>query len=147
MVATLVQTLAAVKALVDPLAPATLKKVLAGPQDQNYQFPTAEIRFGSGQVGREIDARILERRQVRTGVVRIWVALQQPMPGEYAKFAPLVDAIEALFKADPRLGGLADRFDATGNTPVLLDESTNMFYLDIGWAATVAEPDTFVQDW
>lgn len=145
---TLVDTLAAVKALIVPLVTAgTLKAVLAEEQDQLYEFPTAEVRFGPGLVGRNVEARVLERTHQRTGVVRIWVARQQPLAGEAAKFAPLIDAVELVFKVDPRLGALADRFDATGNSGLVFDESVNMLFVDIGWAATVAEPDTFVQDW
>jgi hypothetical protein len=146
--ATLVETLAAVKVLIDSLVPGTLKAVLDGPQeDQLYEFPVGEVRFGPGSVGREIDARLLERRHQRTGIVRLWVARQQPLPGEAAKFAPLIDAVEAAFRDEPRLGGLADRFDATGNSGMLPDEQTNLLYVDVGWSATFAEPDTFVQDW
>lgn len=146
--ATLVETLAAVKVLIDSLVtPELLKAVVTEPQDQLYEFPVGEVRFGPGSVGREIDARLLERRHQRTGIVRLWVARQQPLPGEAAKFAPLIDAVEAAFRDEPRLGGLADRFDATGNSGLLFDEQQNLLFVDVGWSATVAEPDTFVQDW
>lgn len=145
--ATLVDTLDAVAELLAPLVPDPLKQVLTHQQDILSEFPIAEVRFGPGQVGRQPEARILERRQTRTGVVRVYVARQQPLAGEAAKFAPIVDAIELAFAADPRLGDLADRFDATGNTGLLYDADQNLLFVDVSWAAIVAEVDTFVQDW
>lgn len=145
---TLTRTLARVVELLRPLVEdGTLVSVVAGPQDLRMEFPIAEVIFGVGSVGRTVEARILERTHTRTGVVRVYVARQQPMPGEYAKFAPIVDAIELAFGAEPRLGGDADRFDATGNSGLTYEEGANLLWVDIGWAAIVAEPDTFVQDW
>jgi hypothetical protein len=148
MTSTLVSTLSAVTSLLAPLVTAgTLVKVIEGPEDTIFEFPTAEVIFGPGTVGRNPAARILERQQTRTGVVRVYVARQQPLAGEYAKFAPIIDAIESAFGASPRLGGLADRFDCSGNSGLQWDENQNLLSVDITWAAIDAEVDTFVQDW
>lgn len=145
---TLVSVLDAVADLLAPLVTAgTLKKVVDGPQDFEFEFPVAEVIFGPGSVGRNPEARILERRQTRTGVVRIYIARQQPLAGEYAKFAPIIDAVEAAFGASPRLGGVVDRFDCTGNTNLTWDDQQGLLSVDITWTAIDAEVDTYVNDW
>lgn len=145
--ATLVATLDAVADLVDTLVPEVLEVVHREPQDQMYEFPCAEVRFGAGTISRNLEGRVLERQRIPTGSVRIFVARQQELPGNAAQFAPIVDAIVDLFRANPRLEGVADRFDATGYTGLLYDESSNLLFLDVNWSATDAEPDSFVQDW
>lgn len=143
---TLVATLAAVEALLTPLVPATIKQVLHGPQDEINEFPVAEVRFGPGAFLRQPEARLLERQSQRTGYVRLWVAKQQMLPDEAAKLPALVDAIDAIFKANPRLGELVDRFDATGYTGLLSDERQNLLFVDVNWSVTDTDEGTFVQD-
>lgn len=146
--ATLVGTLDAVAGLLAPLVTAgTLTKVVRGPQDMAWEFPVAEVVFGAGFVGRNPEARILERLQTRSGAVRVYVARQEALAGEYAKFAPIVDAVETAFGASPRLAGVADRFDASGNSGLAYDTAQNLLFVDVNWTALSIEPDTFVQDW
>jgi len=149
MTATLVSTLAAVSALLDPLVTATtLAANYNGQQERLDLFPCAETLFGAGTVTRDQQGRILERQQARTGVVRLSVQRLTDMPREYAKLAPLIDAVEAIFKANPHLIGL-DRFDANGNGIPAMDDvgEKKTVYVDVGWYAIEAEVDTIVQDW
>lgn len=146
--ATLVATLSAVRGLLAPLVTAgTLATVLDGPQNQINDYPAAEVRFGSGQVGRDPVARVLERRHVRTGIVRLYIDQRGQLGEENARLAPLIDAVETAFGASPTLGGTVDRFDATGNGEMSRDAELDALYVDVGWSALTIESDTYVQDW
>ena len=145
---TLVDTLAAVRAVLAPLVTAgTIKVVLDGPQNQMNEFPAAEVRWGPGTVTREPAGQGLERRHIRNGVVRIYVEQTGLLGENYVRLAPVIDAVEAAFRDAPTLSGAADRFDASGNGPLLKDSEVNCLYVDVSWAAMDIEPDTYLQDW
>lgn len=144
----LVATLAAVRALLQPLKDAnTIARIHNGPQAQMNEYPAAEVRFGPSTVGRQPQGGILERQHARAGVVRLYVRNEADLGAAYATYPALIDAIEDAFRAAPSLTGAADRFDATGNGALTLDETVNALYVDIGWTVIETEPDTFVQDW
>lgn len=146
--ATLSQTLAAVADLLEPLATnGTVKRVHRGEQDAINEWPALEVRMGAALIGRNPEAGVLERQTTRLGAVRAWIARTDALSVESAKFSPIVDAVEAAFGAAPTLGGLADRFDATGNSGVGYDQAENMLFVDVTWSALTIEPGTFVQDW
>jgi hypothetical protein len=148
MAATLVQTLAAVRAALAPLvANGVIKAVLNGPADDLNQFPSVDVLWGAGTVGRDPSAGVLERQQVRSGIARVYVNRGGVLRTEYPKVAPLIDAVEAAFGAAPTLNGVVDRFDATGNGVLSQDDALKALYVDVGWQAMSIEPDTFIQDW
>lgn len=147
--ATLVDTLAAVAALLAPLvADGTLAKVASGPQDVKVELPLAEVRFGPAQIGRQQDAGLNERQQARFGVVRVYSQRLQGLGTETARFPPIIDAIEAAFRDAPDLNGVAQNFDATGNSgPIAYERDDNLLYVEIGWSMRDWEADTYVQDY
>jgi hypothetical protein len=146
---TLVDTCGAVAALLAPLvADGTLKRVKNGIAEQTEEFPAAEVRFGLATISRDHDGLMLERRRTRTGAVRLYVSRGMRLDEAVVAFMPLIDAVDAAFRADPRLGGSADRFDMTGHGgPPALDEELGALFVDVGWVAEEADPDTYVQDW
>lgn len=146
--ATLTATLAAVADLLEPLATAgTVKRVYRGEQDSINESPSLEVRMGAALIGRNPEAGILERQAQRLGSVRIWINRTDALSVESARFAPIVDAVEAAFGDAPDLSGNADRFDATGNSGVGYDDGENKLWVDVNWSALSIEPDTFIQDW
>ncbi|HEY7119316.1 MAG TPA: hypothetical protein VH475_22185 [Tepidisphaeraceae bacterium] len=146
---TLAATCDAVTALLLPLvADGTLKRVRTGIAEQTEEFPAAEVRFGLASFTRDHDALGLERYRVRNGAVRLYVNRGMRLDDAVRALIPLIDAVDAAFRADPRLGGLADRFDMTGHGgPPAMDEEIGALFVDVGWTAEERDPDTYVQDW
>lgn len=148
MAATLVETLAAVRGVLAPLVTAgTITAVLDGLNDSLGTPPVIDVLWGPATEGRDPGAGVLLRQQQRTGVARIYVARRGVMRLDYARVAPIIDAVEAAFRDAPTLGGLVDRFDATGHGQLLPDEQLSALYVDVNWTALTIEEDTFIQDW
>ena len=80
--------------------------------------------------------------------MRVYVNRGMRLDEAVPAFVPIIDAVDAVMRDDPRLGGLADRFDMTGHGgPPVLDEEIGALFVDMGWRAEDAEADTYVQDW
>ena len=146
---TLAETLAAVSALLYPLvADGTLARVKNGIAEQTDVFPAAEVRFGQASIDRLHAELGLERNRIRTGAVRVYINRGMRLDEAVPAFVPIIDAVDLAFRADPRLGGVADRFDMTGHGgPPALDDEIGALFVDIGWRAEEADADSYVQDW
>lgn len=146
---TLAATCAAVADLLTPLvADGTLKRVKNGIAETTSEFPAAEVRFGLATFARDHDATGLERKRIRSGVVRLYLSRGMRLDLAVPAFLPLIDAVDAAFRAQPHLNGHADRFDMTGHGgPPALDEEIGALFVDVGWVAEERDPDTYVQDW
>jgi hypothetical protein len=127
----------------------TFRRVHHGPQEQLTEFPCAEVIFGAGTVTRNQQQGFLERQHTRTGVVRCYAKRNSDLPAEFARLEPLVDAVEALFGALPRLTGAYDRFDATGSSAPAMETigQSPVVWVDVSWSAIDAEAGAYVQDW
>ena len=144
---TLVDTLAEVVDVLTPLVPGTFAAVLDAPPRQVNQFPTAEVRLGRTTIQHDPAGQILERRNLRTGAVLMYLPNVGTLPEQYRKYAPLIDAVLEVFGEVPTLNDVTDRFAASGYSAVGFDESLGCFRLDVDWQAIDIEAGTYIQDW
>lgn len=152
MASTWVSTRQAVVAMLGSLVTANaLEAVFDGRQERFdvVDLPCAEVWTGAGQLSRDQDANVFERRHTRAGTIRLSVRRVTDLPIETNDLDPLKDAVEAVCGANPHLGGEADRFDIVQNTEQGMEQvgEIKTVYVDYQWIAIDAESGAIVKDW
>lgn len=145
--ATLDAVMTAVGALLAPLVPATVKRVVVGMADQLNEFPAAWVWPGEAIDELDPAANIFEERTVQAGFIRLYGNRSGLLLSDVAVLMAAVEPVKARLRTDRTLGGLVDRFQGTGNGRPAQDDELGAVYVDIGWRAVWVYPDAYPTQW